>query len=154
MQETLVQYMGREDSLEKVITSHCNIFEWRMPWTKKPGGQQFMALQRVRHNWAVIFISSFKRKRNCPQFSLNVHFSMRWYLFSPCYKRDTVTSQLFMHLTIFSCVPFYTCYIMVCYYLSKPPPNTTSSMKQYRQNGLFPASAHTEKKMLSLNLCS
>ena len=108
MQETLVQYTGREDSLEKVMTSHCNIFEWRMPWTKKPGGQQFMALQRVRHNWAVIFISSFKRKINCPQFSLNVHFSMRWYLFSPCYKRDTVINQLFVYAPYY----FFLCPIL------------------------------------------
>ena len=25
---------------------------WRIPWTEKPGGLQFMGSQRVRHNWA------------------------------------------------------------------------------------------------------
>ena len=28
------------------------ILVWRMPWTDKPGGLQFMGLQTVRHDWA------------------------------------------------------------------------------------------------------
>ena len=30
--------MGREDSLEKEMTTHSSIPAWRIPWTEKPGG--------------------------------------------------------------------------------------------------------------------
>ena len=30
--------------------SYSNIFAWKIPWTKKPGGLQFIGLQRVRYN--------------------------------------------------------------------------------------------------------
>ena len=38
MQETRVQSLGREDSLEKEMATHSNILAWRIPWTEKPGG--------------------------------------------------------------------------------------------------------------------
>ena len=31
---------------------HSSILVWRIPWTEEPGGLQFMASQRVRHDWA------------------------------------------------------------------------------------------------------
>ena len=36
IQETLVQFLGREDSLEKEIAAHSNILAWRIPWTEEP----------------------------------------------------------------------------------------------------------------------
>ena len=36
---------------EKEIATHSSILAWRIPWTKEPGGLQFMGPQRVRHNW-------------------------------------------------------------------------------------------------------
>ena len=30
---------------------HSSVLAWRIPWTQKPGGLQFMGSQRVRHNW-------------------------------------------------------------------------------------------------------
>ena len=50
MQETRVQPLGQEDSLETRMTIPSNILAWRSPWTQKPGGLQFMGLQRVRHD--------------------------------------------------------------------------------------------------------
>ena len=50
MQETRVQSLGQEDSLETGITIPSNILAWRSPWTEEPGGLQFMGLQRVRHD--------------------------------------------------------------------------------------------------------
>ena len=41
------------------------ILAWRIPWTKEPGGLQFMGSQRVRHNWAT----------NTFTFILSVQFS-------------------------------------------------------------------------------
>ena len=33
MQETLVQFLGWEDPLEKGKTTHSSILAWRIPWT-------------------------------------------------------------------------------------------------------------------------
>ena len=47
MQETQVQSLGLEDSLEKEMASHFSILAWKIPWTKEPGGLKSMGLQRV-----------------------------------------------------------------------------------------------------------
>ena len=49
-QETWVQYLSREDLLEKKMSTHSSILAWRILWTEEPGGLQFMVSQRVRHN--------------------------------------------------------------------------------------------------------
>ena len=33
MQETLVQFLGQEDPLEKGKATHSSILTWRIPWT-------------------------------------------------------------------------------------------------------------------------
>ena len=38
MQETWVQSLGQEDSLEKEMATHSSILAWRIPWMEKPGG--------------------------------------------------------------------------------------------------------------------
>ena len=38
MQETRVQSLGWEDSLEKEMATHSSILAWRIPWTEEPGG--------------------------------------------------------------------------------------------------------------------
>ena len=50
MWETWVQSLGQEDPLEKEIATHSSILAWRIPWTEKPGGVQFMGSQRVGHD--------------------------------------------------------------------------------------------------------
>ena len=50
MQETWVQYLAREDSLEKGMATHSSIPAWRIPWTEEPGGLQSMGSQRVGHD--------------------------------------------------------------------------------------------------------
>ena len=47
IQETLVQFLGWEDPLEKGMTTHSSILACRIPWTEEPGGLQFMELYRV-----------------------------------------------------------------------------------------------------------
>ena len=49
-QETQVQSLGQEDSLEKGMATHSSILAWRISWTEEPGGLQSMGLQRVRHD--------------------------------------------------------------------------------------------------------
>ena len=36
MQETQVQFLGREDPLEKEMATHSSILAWRIPWTEEP----------------------------------------------------------------------------------------------------------------------
>ena len=50
MQETQVGSLDQEYPLEKGMATHSSFLAWRIPWTEKPGGIQFMGLQRVRHN--------------------------------------------------------------------------------------------------------
>ena len=50
MQETQVQSLGWEDSLEKEMATHSNILAWKISRTEEPGGLQFMGLQRVGHD--------------------------------------------------------------------------------------------------------
>ena len=40
MQETWVQFLGREDPLMKEMTTQSSIFAWKIPWAKEPGGLQ------------------------------------------------------------------------------------------------------------------
>ena len=48
----LVQSLGQEDSPEKEMATHSNIFAWEIPWTEEPGRLQFIGLQRVRRSLA------------------------------------------------------------------------------------------------------
>ena len=48
MQGTLLRTLGQEDPLEEEMTTHSSILTWRIPWTKEPGGLQFMGSQKVR----------------------------------------------------------------------------------------------------------
>ena len=50
MQETRVPSLGQEVPLEKGMATHSNILVWRIPWTEKPGGLQFVGSQRVGHD--------------------------------------------------------------------------------------------------------
>ena len=50
MQETCVQSLGQEDSLEREMATHSSILAWRIPWTEEPCGIQSMGLQRVGHD--------------------------------------------------------------------------------------------------------
>ena len=50
MQETWVQYLGWEDTLEEGMATHSSIPAWRIPWTEEPGGLQYMESQRVGYD--------------------------------------------------------------------------------------------------------
>ena len=50
MRETQVQFLGREDPLEKEMATHSSTFAWKIPWTEEPGRLQSMGSQRVGHN--------------------------------------------------------------------------------------------------------
>ena len=47
MEETRVQSLGWEDTLEEGMATHSSIPAWRIPWTEEPGGLQSTGSQRV-----------------------------------------------------------------------------------------------------------
>ena len=51
MQETQVQFLGREDPLEKEMATHSSILAWRIPWREEPGGLQSMGSQESDMTW-------------------------------------------------------------------------------------------------------
>ena len=50
MQETWVQSLGREDTLEKEMATHSSTLAWKIPWTDQHGGLHSTGSQRVGHN--------------------------------------------------------------------------------------------------------
>ena len=50
MQETQVQYLGREDPLEKGMATYYSILAWIIPWTEEPVELQSIRLERVGHD--------------------------------------------------------------------------------------------------------
>ena len=50
MQETGVQSLGQEESLEKEMVTYSSILAWEIPWTEEPGGLRSMGPQRVGHD--------------------------------------------------------------------------------------------------------
>ena len=63
VQETLVQSLGQETSLEKGMATHSCILAWRIPWTEDPGEVQSMGSQRVRHDWVTNTFAFIHRKK-------------------------------------------------------------------------------------------
>ena len=47
VQETQIQFLGREDPLEKEMESHSSILAWRIPWTEEPGRLQSVGSQEL-----------------------------------------------------------------------------------------------------------
>ena len=72
VQETRVRFLGQEHPFEGGMAVHSSIVAWRIPWTEKPGGLQFLGLLRVRHDWPHVQAegrgavpTSFRNLRHC-----------------------------------------------------------------------------------------
>ena len=50
MQETWIQSLGPEDSLEKGMVTHSSLLAWRIPWTQEPGRLPSLGSQRAGHD--------------------------------------------------------------------------------------------------------
>jgi len=50
MQESGVQFLGREDPLEKEMAIHSSTLAWKIPWMEEPDRLQSMVSQRVGHD--------------------------------------------------------------------------------------------------------
>ena len=49
-QETQVQSVSLENTLEKEMATHSSILAWKIPLREESGGLQSMGSQRVRHD--------------------------------------------------------------------------------------------------------
>ena len=54
MQETGIQLLGWEDSLENGMVTHSSILVWEIPWTEEPGRLQSTESQRVGRDLATV----------------------------------------------------------------------------------------------------
>ena len=50
MQETWIQSLGQEVTLEKRMATHSSILAWRIPWTEDLDSLRSMGSQRVGHD--------------------------------------------------------------------------------------------------------
>ena len=50
--ETWIQSLGREDLLEKGMTTHSSILAWKIPWTEEPDKATVHGVKRGGHDWA------------------------------------------------------------------------------------------------------
>ena len=50
VQETQVQSLGGENSLEESMATNSSILDWRIPWTEEHGELQSMGSHRVGHH--------------------------------------------------------------------------------------------------------
>ena len=46
MQEMQVQFLGREDPLEKEMATHSSILAWEIPWAEEPGELKSMGVAK------------------------------------------------------------------------------------------------------------
>ena len=46
--ETWVQFLGKEDLLEKEMATHSSFLPCKILWTEEPGGLQALGLQKSR----------------------------------------------------------------------------------------------------------
>ena len=51
-QETRIQSLSREETLEEGMATRSSVLAWRVPWKEEPGGQQSTGSHRVRHDGA------------------------------------------------------------------------------------------------------
>ena len=50
MQETWVQMLGWDDSLEEEMATNSSILAWKIPWTEEAGRLESIGLQRVGYD--------------------------------------------------------------------------------------------------------
>lgn len=71
MKETWIGFLGREDSLEKGVTSHSSILVRRIPWSEEPGGLKSMGSQSQTG------LSNWKKKKKIQTLAIK-SFTRTW----------------------------------------------------------------------------
>ena len=110
MQETLVQPLDQEDSLEKEMEVHSSILAWKIPWTEETCKLLSMGSQRVEQDWVIntftsllkekFFFSFFSFLRICSKFLFcSVTVSLYIYFFFLIF---IIYSSIFLMVQYFS----------------------------------------------------
>ena len=73
-------------SLKKGMATHSGILAWRISWTEKPSGLQFMGSQRARHDWG---------QSACMQQSVSSTELLLWFILLP-YSDSRLTRGFWM----------------------------------------------------------
>ena len=73
-------------SLKKGMATHSSILAWRISWTEKPSGLQFMGSQRARHDWG---------QSACMQQSVSSTELLLWFILLP-YSDSRLTRGFWM----------------------------------------------------------
>ena len=58
VQEMRVRSLGWEDPLEIEMATYSSILTWEIPWTEENGGLPSAGSQRVRHDRALLLLST------------------------------------------------------------------------------------------------
>ena len=80
MQETWVQSLDQEDSLQEKVATHSSILAWRIPWTEEPGELQSMGFAKSQtqlstHTYKkLVFHSLAYETQNKPYRNLSNYF--------------------------------------------------------------------------------
>ena len=77
-QETQVQPLDQEDTLEEEMATHSNILAWRIPWTEEPGGLQSNG---VEQSWTQLSTGEKPTNKMCPQNKYPFHETFPKYSF-------------------------------------------------------------------------
>ena len=125
MQETQIQYLGREDPLEKEMATHSSTLAWRILQREEPGGLQSTGSQKVRHDWVTnIFtvtlsvlslvslylkISGKKILNTCICVSLRI--PMGW---MHCW-RGAGASDVCTHMQMYTQMYIHICFRRICH---------------------------------------
>ena len=120
--------LGQEDPLEKNMATHCSILAWSIPWTEEPGGLQYIALQRVGHDWSILphthkIIVLFFFFFFFPPLRLSSRFQALECLFG--WQQP---QWVFCHLSLVLLVMFFKFQVQLCYstsYLPSPEPSSS-----------------------------
>ena len=64
-EETRVQSLGQEDTLEEEMVTHSSILAWKILWTEEPGRVQSTGSKRVGHDLVTDHMCTFRRRCFC-----------------------------------------------------------------------------------------
>ena len=105
MQETRVQFLGREDPLEKEMAIHSSTLAWKIPWMEEPEGYSPWGhkgsdmTERLHFTFIPMFIAAlFTVARTCKQsrcLSLDEWIKKLWCI----YKMEYYSAIKGMHLS-------------------------------------------------------
>ena len=95
MQDTLVQSLGLEDSLEKGMATHSSALIWRIPWTEEPHSpKESDTTERLSTHISQDVKWSIKYSRNMSFLVALIHKNMKFFFFRQLFTTDPFREQM------------------------------------------------------------